>query len=113
MTIQTTHHFYGVTKHFDGTTKCFGGVIKCFDETTKCFDGVIKCFDETTKYFDGVIKCFDETTKCFDGVIKGSIHGTVSSLYFLGEDLHLLFRIFLLVWQGWQRNGATCIPLQY
>lgn len=49
----------------------------------------------------------------YSDMIGGSIHGTVSSLYFLGEDLHLPLRIFAFVWQGWLRYGATCIPLQY
>lgn len=41
----------------------------------------------------------------------GSVHRTVSALYFLGEDLHLPFRIFQLDWQGWLRHEAIYIPL--
>ena len=44
-------------------------------------------------------------------VLRGSIHGTVSTIFSRKQELHLPFRLGILSEQGWRGNGATCIPL--
>ena len=40
----------------------------------------------------------------------GSVHRTVSALYFLRDDLRLPFRIFLADWQGWRGTKPFIYP---
>ena len=70
----------------------FAEVMLHFAEGVQHFAEGMLHFSEAMQHFEIAgstgIKCFYETTKRFVGIKKGSIHGTVSSLYFLGNILN-------------------------